>query len=123
MPKNHKSVSERNDHEIHLDVHSKSQFPKDVNELLEYDDKMFVSYAYRTLLGREPDPEGITYYLDRMRIGFSKISILAQIYCSDEAKTKKLESKLSGIDEVIARYKWHKTPVIGVILRMVGFKN
>jgi hypothetical protein len=68
------------------DVHS-SHVAVTLDELLQYHDKQFISCAYQTLLGRTPDPEGLQYYLDRLRSGISKYEILAQLRFSKEGKT------------------------------------
>jgi len=59
---------------------------KTIDELLSYYDIQFVHCAYKTLLGREPDPEGMHYYLMRLRSGINKIKILSDIRKSEEAK-------------------------------------
>ena len=56
-----------------------------LDELLSYHDRHFVCCAYRTLLGREPDPDGLNYYLNRLRAGYSKIRILQQLRHSSES--------------------------------------
>lgn len=55
-----------------------------LDELLSCHDRRFVLCAFRTLLDRTPDPEGLNYYLGRLRTGFSKILILKQLRDSEE---------------------------------------
>jgi len=54
-------------------------------ELFIFDEREFINAAYLTLLGREPDPNGMNYYQGRLRMGYSKASIIAQIAKSAEA--------------------------------------
>lgn len=56
------------------------------DELMAHDADGFVQCVYSTLLGREPDPEGMKYYSARMACGNSKMSVLLQIANSYEAK-------------------------------------
>jgi FkbM family methyltransferase len=86
-----------------------------LDELLAYHDQNFIHCAYRTLLGRAPDPEGLGYYLRRLRAGFSKIYILAQLRLSKEGKSHGV--KLTELDIAIQRYQKSKYPLIGWLFR------
>lgn len=55
-----------------------------LDELLSRDDEAFVAEAYRGLLGREPDPEGMGAYLEQLRGGSPRIELLALIALSRE---------------------------------------
>ncbi len=56
-----------------------------LDEFLRYDDREFLINAYRGLLQREPDDEGLQCFLDRLRSGSSsKIDILRDIRYSPE---------------------------------------
>lgn len=86
-----------------------------LSELLAYHDQQFVCCAYQTLLGRAPDPEGLSYYLGRVRTGFSKIQIVAQLFLSHEGKA--YAAKLSGLDMAIQHYQKGQRPLVGVLFR------
>lgn len=86
-----------------------------LDELLAYHDQHFVHCAYQTLLGREPDPVGLGYYVGRLRTGHSKIQILAQLRNSQEGKDYAAE--LPGLDVAIQRYQRMRNPVIGWLFR------
>jgi O-antigen biosynthesis protein len=88
-----------------------------VDELLSYNDELFIRNAYGSILGRAPDPIGLSYYLNRLNMGISKIEILSQISTSTEAKSRPV--KLVGLSKAIQEYKWLKTPVLGSILRLI----
>src|ERR1700733_14487159 len=87
-----------------------------LDELLACYDQHFVRRAYQTLLNREPDSEGLGYYLGRLRMGFSKLWILAQIRSSQESKAS--APNLPWLDEAITRYRKGKYPLIGWIFRL-----
>ncbi|WP_081072604.1 FkbM family methyltransferase [Burkholderia cepacia] len=82
-----------------------------VDQLLDMHDGAFVQAAYRTLLGREPDLEGLRYYLGRLRQGYEKSDLIAQIATSPEARTNG-RAELPGISLVLARKRsanrWYK---------------
>jgi Domain of unknown function (DUF4214) len=86
-----------------------------LDELLTCYDQHFVRRAYLTLLSREPDPEGLGYYLGRLRTGFSKLWILAQIRSSQESKAR--APNLPWLDDALTRYRKGKYPLIGWIFR------
>ncbi|MFM0408771.1 FkbM family methyltransferase [Paraburkholderia dipogonis] len=80
-------------------------------ELLAHHDQPFVLCAYQTLLGRAPDPEGLGYYLGRLRAGFSKIGLLKQLRLSLEGKAH--ATNLPGLDAAIQRHQTGQLPLIG----------
>jgi hypothetical protein len=51
-------------------------------------DASFIFGAYQTLLGRDPDPEGLSHYLLHLRRGKSKIHILAELMQSAEYRAR-----------------------------------
>ena len=80
-------------------VHSHSHFNSPITreELLDLDDLDFVSNLYRKLLWREPDDEGLSYYVGRLRVGESKTRILASIMFSDEFSKSKETVSIDGM--------------------------
>jgi len=92
-----------------------------LDDLLSHHDESFIHCAYHTLLRRAPDPEGLRYYLLRVRAGISKVEILAQLYLSTEGKSRKV--KIAGLDEAIRRHQLLKTPLLGALLRLTGVKQ
>lgn len=71
------------------------------DELLSFYDESFVACAYRTILGREPDPSGFKNYLTHVRNGASKARIVAELACSAEGRQRAID--LPGLRELIAR--------------------
>ncbi|MCX7098688.1 MAG: DUF4214 domain-containing protein [Methylococcales bacterium] len=86
-----------------------------LDEMLAYHDQQFILCAFQTLLGRTPDPEGLGYYLGRLRNGVSKMRIVAQLRASEEGVVYK--SNLNHLDEEIAHYQRGQYPIIGAIFR------
>lgn len=59
---------------------------KHIAQLFDLHDMDFVVAAYRSVLGREPDDEGLKHYTDRLRAGISRATMLHEISRSQEAK-------------------------------------
>lgn len=92
-----------------------------LDELLSHHDERFIQCAYHTLLGRAPDPEGMRYYLARVRAGISKIEILAQLRSGAEGKSRPIN--IVGLDDAIKRHKWLRMPLLGALLRLAGVRE
>ena len=88
-----------------------------LDELLACHDQHFVQCAYQTLLGRAPDPEGLGYYLGRLRTGFSKMRIVAQLRLSKEGQAHAV--KLPGLDIAIQRHLKEQSPLLGWLFRQL----
>lgn len=84
-------------------------------ELVIRSDKSFVRCAYLTLLNREPDNDGFSFYLKRLRNGDSKIHILADIRSSEEAKL--CGAVVAGLDSSVAQWRRSSMPIIGRFFR------
>lgn len=63
------------------------------------DDRMFVQEAYRQLLGRAADAEGLGHYADRLATGATRITIVMDMSASQEARraSRPLAAALRGI--------------------------
>lgn len=59
-----------------------------LEDLLGLHDAEFVQEAFRLLLGRAADPQGLAHYLRHVRQGRDKRHILMDIYSSSECKTR-----------------------------------
>ncbi|WP_051495343.1 FkbM family methyltransferase [Paraburkholderia hospita] len=99
-----------------IDVASETR-ASTLNELLGYHDRQFVSCSYRTLLGRTPDPEGLGYYLGRLRAGTPKVQLLKQMRLSPEGKAH--AASVPGLDAAIRRYGRGQLPLIGWLFRHI----
>ncbi len=89
-----------------------------VEELLSLHDEPFVRCTYATVLGREPDPDGLQHYLARIRNGESRRAILAEIRLSPEGQER--EELLPGLDRAIRPYRLRRLPLVGPIVRLFG---
>ena len=87
-----------------------SELSPQMKTLLQYQDRQFVEFAYMTLLKRPADPEGLNYYLGRLRAGVPKIQILGQIIDSHEARTRGIE--LPGLRSAVKLHKFSRIPLL-----------
>jgi Domain of unknown function (DUF4214) len=97
------------------------------DQLLALNGRVFIDCAYQTLLGREPDPEGQSFYIGHLRGGAPKIQILAQIRHSVECKTRlrrvRSDSDGESLDRLLRRLDWEiakfwiaRVPLLGRVL-------
>lgn len=70
----------------------------DVMGLLKYSNDEFILKTYQKLLNRDPDPDGLIYFKNLLRNGFSKEYVLYLIATSVEAKSKNIN--IPGIEEL-----------------------
>lgn len=88
-----------------------------LDELLACNGQQFVRSAFQTILGREPDPEGLAYYIARLRAGYSKMRTVQQLRLSKEGFAN--EVRLPGLDAAINRYKRGQYIAIGWLFRLL----
>lgn len=106
--------------QLALEITLKSKFvrnPDDryrVEDLVNYDDRLFIWNAYLAVLKREPDEEGFTSFLEILAAGeLSKLDILARLRYSPEGRRRKV--KIEGLlPHAIAR-KLSRLPVLGFL--------
>jgi len=84
-------------------------------ELLSWHDTDFVRCAYVTVLGRQPDPSGEAYYIGRIRLGFSKMSVLMQLRRSEEGRNH--DPGIAGFDRALRRHDLSNLPIVGRLFR------
>jgi SAM-dependent methyltransferase len=86
-----------------------------VTDLLKYHDREFVWNAYRALLKREPDTEGLSAFLEKLRSGrFNKIDVLARLRFSPEGQRQSVT--IDGLKVPATIRRLFRLPVIGYIL-------
>ena len=98
--------------------HRPCRIASSVKGLLSLHDEAFIRCAYATILGRDPDPDGLGHYLARIRNGDSRRAILADIRLSPEGRQR--GNVLPAIDRAIRLYRWRRWPLTGPILRLIG---
>jgi glycosyltransferase involved in cell wall biosynthesis len=76
---------------------------QNVQQMLAFEDKSFVYCAYRTLLKRDPDDVGMTYYLGRLRGGENKMQVLKELHASAEGR--RVGATVAGLEAAIRRFK------------------
>jgi hypothetical protein len=88
-----------------------SGYRLDLAQVLFKEGRGFIADAYRFALGREPDAEGVEYYVRRLRSGQTKQQILAQLYLSREARLK--GHYHPQLARLVIPYRIRKLPVVG----------
>lgn len=88
-----------------------------VPQLLALHDRTFVHAAYWSVLGRQPEPAGESFYLARLRSGVHKLQILKQMRRSAEGRA--FVPAVAGLDRAIRRHVWATRPIIGPIVRLL----
>ena len=84
-------------------------------ELCSYWDEAFIERAYWTLLGRAPDSDGGAHYLNRLRNGVSKLTILLRLRESEEGRER--DPKIAGLDKALERHRQAIHPITGPVVR------
>lgn len=106
-------------------VHA-SQHPEDlmnatfvvkIADLLEFEEIPFVKQAYRSVLGRDPDPAGLEFYAMHLREGRSKMFVLKALRQSQEAKAH--IPGVAGLDRAIRHYRLANLPGVGRFIRLI----
>lgn len=89
--------------------------PSDLDGLLQCQDREFVETAYRLILRRDADNEGLKSYLSRVRNGVSKLRILNEISSSDEGR--RIGTELKGLRRALRSQELCSVPVLGRLFR------
>ena len=87
-------------------------------ELLMLRHHHFVRCAYKTILSREPDAEGLNTYTGRILQGESKKDILAELYRSEEARA--LSVNIPWLSRKLRRHELIRTLLDLFPARLVG---
>jgi hypothetical protein len=74
----------------------------DISELLALDDIDFIDCAYKTLLKRAPDAEGVAHYLQLIRSGVAKMQVVSRLSFSAEGRPRAFS--LPGLKRAILQY-------------------
>src|SRR4030042_3477024 len=89
-----------------------------LNDLLPYQDEDFIRNAYRAILKREPDSNGLNDWLSRLKSGqLNKIEILGGISRSEEGCKRNVTIKGVGLRYLAKRS--YKIPVAGYFIRVL----
>ena len=86
-----------------------------ISDFLDYHDEDFVCNAYRGLLGREPDAEGASRFLAKLRSGLlAKVEILGRLRFSPEGRAGAVP--VSGLLIPFGLRTLRRIPVLGHVL-------
>ena len=94
-----------------------------INDFLKYHDLHFVMNAYRGILRRRPDSEGLQHFLKNLRSGkMTKAEVLGRLRYAPEGRAKKV--KIRGLFWNFVVQSSFRIPVLGYFSRLtVGLVN
>jgi FkbM family methyltransferase len=90
-----------------------------LDDFLLLHDEAFVNACYRALLKRDPDPDGMKFYVYRVRTGLSKAQIVEEICNSEEARQKGVQ--VQGLREATRFRQRCELPVLGRVFATFSF--
>jgi hypothetical protein len=85
-------------------------------DLTQFSDERFVRCAFVTILGRQPDPSGEAYYLDKLRNGVAKLRIINDLRISNEGQSH--DPGIAGLDKVLRKHRNANRPFFGWFVRL-----
>jgi 2-polyprenyl-3-methyl-5-hydroxy-6-metoxy-1,4-benzoquinol methylase len=89
-----------------------------VRDLLQYNDRDFIHAAYRALMRRPPDAEGLANYLGHLRLGMAKIEVLETLRDSPEGR--RVAARVAGLSLRSSLLKIYRWPLIGPLIRFAN---
>jgi len=117
MSGDHPSAAWINQRFVHGELENKQSYA--VADFLNFHDEQFVETIYRHILGREPDTQGLAYYLGQLRAGtFNKIEILGRIRYSPEGRAR--AKRIRGLPGLFGINLLYKIPVAGYFIRLAA---
>jgi hypothetical protein len=93
---------------------SRAQSIRSIDELLTLRGEAFVREAYRIVLNRAVDDEGLKNYMNALRTGKSKVQIISSLKKSAEGR--KVSGRLRGLRRAQVYDKATRIPLVGRIL-------
>lgn len=87
-----------------------------LEELLRFHDHEFVANAYRAILLRPADPDGLLHFLDLVRRGKSKVSILGELRYSPEGQQHGVNIK--GLRRSYLLRRLYDIPLVGRLIQI-----
>jgi O-antigen chain-terminating methyltransferase len=97
----------------HFELKPEGYRIKDFVHLLQAN---FLRAAYAALLGRDPDPEGLRHFLERLECGQSKVLVLGLIRYSAEGRGRGVPVR--GLAPRFAVERACQIPIVGYILQL-----
>ncbi|ADY73948.1 Methyltransferase type 11 [Desulfurobacterium thermolithotrophum DSM 11699] len=108
--------------EVPLEDSSKKtdEYVYTIEDFVKYHDVEFVRFAYRTILGREPDKDGLNHYLRKLRNGeYTKTDIIVRLRYSKEGRKRNV--KILGLKKRALYAFLSGIPVVGYLLKILKF--
>lgn len=93
----------------------------DLKKILQYWGTPFVTILYRCFLNREPDQDGLSYYLARLEQGTERIEIINQFIKSPETQRHFAKKDLLQLKIEIA--KLHSASLVGNLPVLSAFSE
>ena len=84
------------------------------------DDTLFITESYRNLLQRDPDDQGMAYYLGRLALGYSKESVINQLAQSRECRP---HQEILGLEDLVKKESRAQHWFWGLAIRITRMKN
>ncbi|AAC07137.1 methyltransferase domain-containing protein [Aquifex aeolicus] len=92
----------------------------DLNYLFSLNGAEFVRSAYRLVLGREPDPQGIEYFLSKLFSGeYTKGDVIVHLRLSKEGRKRK--TKIKGFYKLAIPFFLKRVPIISKFYNLGKF--
>jgi len=92
-----------------------------LDEVLALRGRAFLQAAYRSVLGRQPDNDGMAHHLKLLNDGARPSAILVGLKLSPEGRSRPI--KLKGLDKLLRRHRLLQTPLLGRLLYALGWDN
>ena len=89
-----------------------------IEDFFKYDEEPFIKNAYKGILLRDAEEQGLNFYLSMMRSGkLNKVQVLANLRYSKEGKEKK--TNIKGLYLSYLATKLYKLPIMGYAIRWI----
>lgn len=88
-----------------------------MRDLKPYYDREFITQAFRGVLGREPDEEGIRHYLRLLERGWYRVEVVGRMRYSAEGR--KVRARIAGLLPALAVRLVFRIPVLGYLLELL----
>ena len=85
----------------------------DIQRILALPDKEFLPEVFRVLLGRDPDPDGLYFYTNRLQQGISRTRVLLEFRTSAEGQKRASVLSVPELDALVPRYRFLKQLPLG----------
>ncbi|MGE4323661.1 MAG: DUF4214 domain-containing protein [Sphingobium sp.] len=92
-----------------------------VDTLMALRGDAFIRTAYRVLLGRDADENGLVHYRRRLRLGVDRASIIDDLASSAEGRA--FAADIPGLAALQRRERWVKMRVVGQVARQLRKKR